>query len=295
MRRLLIGIVTISFMMLSGSNRIWAAQMPISALPQEAIEASDGRYLIGSDGNLYLRDTEQSIFVDGIGSDGYLYDPEGRQKNTLSYIRDKYWPMYEQTALDEYVPFDSVNDAKLFMLWYQFEFPYQVGRSYSYVKKPNDETIYILKKMFEDRKVEMGPDYTHFIQTTAAHIRELPDIKQQLNYAASTVAAWFDYDETYVKYSMKEAFQDRKAVCYHYSSLLHSLLSASGLQSECLAGDYSQTGFHAWNRVYDPEENCYYYADATHLSHWPTIQTSPQFTNAYYLSKYRMITLFHFQ
>lgn len=258
------------------------------------VEAQNESYIIDGNGRIYYQDTANTVYT-GIGDDGYIYDNNGEQKNTLTYIRNKYQPIYEQTAVDEEVLFESLGDARLFILSFMMENPYQIGQSYTCRQKAKESTVYIPKKMFEDKKVEMGPEYDLFITTTVASIKALPTFQERVDTANKIVASYFSYDINYAQFSLKEAFRDRKAVCYHYASLLHTILTAAGIDSEYMVGMYNQTEFHAWNRVYNPEQDCYLYLDATHLSNRLPHEKNLEISYQRYLIHYTMVDLNYYQ
>ena len=58
--------------------------------------AVKGNYAISREtGDIFFSEDSQTFFVNGVASDGCMYDETGKQVNTLSYIRDKYLPQYE--------------------------------------------------------------------------------------------------------------------------------------------------------------------------------------------------------
>ena len=237
--------------------------------------AVKGNYAISREtGDIFFSEDSQTFFVNGVASDGCMYDETGKQVNTLSYIRDKYLPQYETESVagpGNLITFESRDDMENFLCWFQLEKMDHQGDLWRFAPKTYDG-----KQMFEMDKSELTsrlwqPDeaYNNFVDGIVAKLTPGSTTDAASTYAMNLVAQTMDYDKSYLNATMNQAIQDGKGVCYHYTKLLKDVLTCFGIESEVVYGNMTngQDGeMHVWLKIWDKENSKWIYRDPTRAS-----------------------------
>lgn len=239
--------------------------------------AVKGNYAISYEtGDIFYSEDSQTFFSSGIGGDGCIYDEEGKQKNTLSCIKDKYIGQFE--AVDGSEPsgiltFDSADELLLFIDWFQLEHMDHQGERWFYSERTHldgTKEIQIMKSEFEKRESEPGEVYRTAVDGIISQVRDADlSISDMSTCAQTLVAKAMVYDSAYRGETMDKAISDGKGVCYHYVKMMKDVLSGCGVESEILYGeviDDESDDDHVWLRVWDSDNNKWIYRDPTRAS-----------------------------
>lgn len=80
--------------------------------------AVNGNYAISRvTGDIFYSEDGATFFTNGVGKDGCVYDENGKQVNTLNFVRDKYFPLLESEDGD-IIAFDSLEEFSRFICWF---------------------------------------------------------------------------------------------------------------------------------------------------------------------------------
>mgnify|MGYP000588588803 CR=1 FL=1 len=244
-------------------------------------------------GEIYFA-PDGEIFITGeVGPDGCYYQTDGKQVNSVTYIRDKYLDAYNSLSSDEELIFDSKQEINLFVFWLQFERAASQGISYI-VNQRSDGTVAVKKSELQNLESSIVEDgaYQNAVRQIANSIPHDYSIDKKVNNATVQTANTFVYDMSYEKKSMEEAVQDKKGVCYHYAMLLHSVLSELSIESELVVGYGSQPDTtHVWLKIFNPEDGKWIYRDPTETNTDLQAGLFPANTYEAYLNSYRMINI----
>lgn len=256
--------------------------------------AVDANYALDKNtGEIYYTQDGENFVTGQIGSDGCYYQADGTQLNSLTYIRDKYLDSYDTLSEEEFMAFDSRQEANLFVCWIQLERATAQGLPYI-VNTRSNGVIEIKKSELQrmEAAMEEGGTYQNAVRKIADSIPSDYSIEEIVNYATIQVAKVFMYDSNYEKSSMEEAVREKRGVCYHYARLLKSVLTEVGIESEFIIGyaDHSDLS-HVWLKIRDEDQNRWIYRDPTRTSF--DLQAGLFTVNIYeaYLNSYRMVSL----
>lgn len=225
----------------------------------------NGRYALNKeDGNIYFSPDGISFASNTIACDGCAYDSAGIQKNTLSYIRDKYITLYTLSNEEENIAFDSKQEAMLFICWLQLEKAGCQGIPYT-ITELSDGSVTINKKdLLKIEEAGISQYSLDIAQDIADCIPDSYPLEQKVNAAMAQVALKMKYDKDYETRNMEEALREGKGVCYHYSKLLKSVLTKLGVESEYVVGYQNpQKQTHVWLKIFNGENNRWIYRDPT--------------------------------
>lgn len=260
------------------------------------IDVSGQGYVIDADGKVYFMNADGTVVANGVAPDQCVYDENGVQVNTFSYIGEKYKQTFEDTPDGGTIRFDSVGEALLFIQWYQITKGSEQGEQYyvlfdSYEAQLNGQgPVCLYKSDFKKTRRGYGDCYFATINEIAGQIDPSMEFEDQINEATRLVANTFDFDLTYKCKNLEQALEDRKGVCYHYAKLLNGVLDKIGIESEYMIGKYNNGQMHVWNCIRDASGKRYYRdATATRIG----IDTGVFAVNTYssYLMCYRMCGL----
>lgn len=234
--------------------------------------AVDGNYAISREtGDIFYSEDSTTFFVNGVGKDGCVYDENGKQINTLNFVRDKYLPILESTEGDT-ISFDSLEELNTFICWFQLERMDHQGDSWTYstVAQKNGETkLVVAKNLFTERAKPLSEAYYKLVDDITAQLIPGDSVSSVCTHAVNLVARTLDYDKSYTNMTMDTAIADGKGVCYHYVKILRDVLEKYGLQTEILYGnmlDGERDETHVWVRVWDEENGQWIYRDPTRAS-----------------------------
>lgn len=256
--------------------------------------AINGCYALDKNsGEIYFAPDGETFTAGQVGSDGFYYQADGTQANSLTYIRDKYLTAYDALPADGELTFDSSQEAILFVCWIQFNRAIAQGMPYTVNYKP-DGAVAIKKSELQrmESVKEKGGVYQNAVQQIVNLIPADYTIEAKVHYATVQVANAFTYGKDYERRSMEEAVRDKRGVCYHYAMLLHSVLSELSIESEFVVGYADQSGMtHVWLKIFDTEQNKWIYRDPTKTN--ADLQAGLFTVNIYevYLDSYRMMSV----
>lgn len=239
--------------------------------------AVKGNYAISFEtGDIFFSEDSQTFFSSGVGSDGCVYDENGKQENTLSYVRDKYIGQFEsadENGPGSLITFDTKNELNLFLTWFQLEHMDHQGDLWSFTEKTElggKKQFQIMKSSFENKASEPSEAYYAVVNEIADKVKAGSQLVDSMSaYAQVQVAQYMTYDSAYRNETMDKAVSDRKGVCYHYAKMMKDVLDACGIQSEIICGEVINDGVddsHVWLKVWDSDNNKWIYRDPTRAS-----------------------------
>lgn len=222
-----------------------------------------GLHAIDAQGNIYFSSDGEGFVKQEIAKDGCVYDENGIQENSLQYVRDKYWDIYQNTNDTDRITFDNRQEASLFVMCLQLLGEAQ-GKNYHIFQASGDRISIPQKDLL---MIEGQPDlsYQDAIQDICKEI--VPATVEKMAETANIlVAQYLTYNEAYNCKSMAESVRDKYGVCYHYAKLLHEVLSKLGIQSEYMVGwtAREKDTAHVWIKAWDHEANKWIYLDPTY-------------------------------
>ena len=265
-----------------GQNRNY-----IGAL-QDGADYSNGIYVMDTLGNKLLANAEDTVYANGLAKDGLLYDAEGRQLNTLEYIKNKYYSKFEAASDETYITFENEKEMRIFMYLYEIECATSQGISYTYKQYSNNENVSIKKSEFSKFQTELGETYQKAVAEDAAAMDMTKPFTERIMQAVMLTTAHFTYDLSGQNFTMEEALVNKKGVCYHYAKYLNGLLTTIGVETKYEIGTLglSDAGYlHVWNTAKDPDTGITYYLDPSSTRTTEAIIKSP----IIYLSNYTQI------
>lgn len=218
-------------------------------------------YTIDTMGNVYYVTGDGTVAANGIADDQCLYDENGIQVNTLSYVRDKYYDAFDAAEDEDIIWFDSQDETFLFINWYQLEKASEQGKNFTIYSK--DGKYGIKKRSFNVLRRGYGDAYFAKKTELLEGIDPTWTAEEKINYLTRQVADSFVYDENYMATNLETAISDGRGVCYHFGKLLKGVLDGIGIESEYVCGELSGDALHVWLKVTDPETGKYLYKDAT--------------------------------
>ena len=246
-----------------------------------------------STGEIYFAPDGENFTAGEIGLDGCYYQADGKQANSVTYVRDKYLDTYDSLPPGEELVFDSRQEVNLFVCWLQFERATLQGLSYT-MNQRTDGTVSVKKSTLQklESSIVEGGAYQNAVRQIAGLVPSDYSIGEKVNYATAQTANAFVYDMAYERKSMEEAVRDKKGVCYHYAMLLHSVLSELSIESEFVVGYNGQSDMtHVWLKIFDSDQGKWIYRDPTKTSN--DLQAGLFTVNNYgvYLDSYRMMNV----
>lgn len=222
---------------------------------------SDLYLLDKNTGDIYYSQDGNDLFIGGKANDGLIYDEQGRQLNSLTYIYDKYKKEYRNN--NDYMIFDTEDELCIFINYLQL---YESSRQFGSVLKRYENGKLTVKKTELSKLCEDKSDkYKEMVFTLVNKIPTHYSIEEKIDYLSMEVAKTFDYDLSYIKESIDKALADSKGVCYHYAKYLHDCLESIGIDSEYLLGYYENNkDLHVWLKIFGGDK--IYYRDPTKIS-----------------------------
>lgn len=237
---------------------------------EKAAEETMGYYVINDHGDIFLADGSGNLFANGAADDQFIYDEEGRQINSLSYIGEKYRPIFEATPEDGNLVFDNETEAALFTIWHQLEICDRQGLEIWHQDTDHGKVV-IPKANFLPSASQENPIYHDTIASLATQISMKVTEEEKIRAAMELVSGTFEYDSAYQSANMTEALQAGKGVCYHYARLAKETLEAAGIPAEYITGHLSadKSQLHVWIKAWDREKEVWRYLDPTVLDSDP--------------------------
>ena len=223
----------------------------------------NGLHAIDALGNVYFSANGEDFAKQEIAKDGCVYNENGIQGNSLQYVHDKYWDIYQNANDMDHITFDNQQEAYLFVMHLQLLGEAQ-GKNY-HVFHASGDRISIPKEDLLAIEGQKDLSYQEVIQDICGQIVQAP-VEKMAETANILVAQYFTYNEGYNCKTMAEAVRDKYGVCYHYAKLLHEVLSKLGIQSEYMVGwtERENDIAHVWIKAWDHEANIWIYLDPTY-------------------------------
>lgn len=249
---------------------------------------TSGVYVLDELGNKLLANSENTVYANGLAKDGLLYNKDGKQLNTLEYIKNKYYPRFAAASDNEDVIFENEKEMRIFMYWYEMECATRQGMSYAYKQYSDGNRVSIRKTEFSKFPTELGETYQKALAEDAAAIDMTRPFTEHIMQAVTLANARFTYDLSSQDLTMDEALANKKGVCYHYAKYLNGLLTAIGVETKFEVGTLStsESGYlHVWNTAKDPETGITYYLDPSSVLTTQNLIKTP----ITYLSNYTQI------
>lgn len=231
-----------------------------------SLDRKKGIYLLDEKGNVFYQTPDGVIFQGGIAPDGYAYDENGVQRNTLTYIRDKYLEKFQELGDGDTIVFDSEKEERLFLQYYQLEYAIEQGKEIFYTYEADGKAA-VRKGDISSMKSERGDAYNQKLAELAASLNACGTMDEKIEQGAELVSEVFQYDENYLLKDMNQAVKSKRGVCYHYVKLLHDAYEQAGIASEYMIGQFrTSEGVHAWLKVFNSDEQRYVYVDPTAMN-----------------------------
>lgn len=229
-------------------------------------------YTCDAEGNIRCKAADGSYYVNGVGTDGYIYDENGIRLNTVEYIGRKYYERVKNASEEELIKFDNKTDADLFMHWFVLNQCQEQGWVYHTINLKRGGTAIAKSEIAEHATKTDERALNSKVDEIVSSISSDASEVTKINAAQRLVEQCFSYDQEALYLDMNDAIKEKRGVCFHYTKLLHSVLDRLGIPNSIVYGTLDNTA-HCWNQCYAADIRKNIMLDATNVSKSDAVTT----------------------